>query len=204
MTTSTATSLRFYLDPVCPWAWRAALWIREARQVRPINVIWDLFSLKAINQGTASLKEGHFKSEPSLRVMALLRMRYPAAEANELIDRFYLTVGSAAHERTQDIGDHEVVRQALRAAELDPQLLDAALADAATLDAVLASHNQAVNQGAFGVPTLVIERPDQLPTRGAYGPVINRVPTGEDAGQYWDHIAWLLEREEFFELKRSR
>jgi hypothetical protein len=34
--------------------------------------------------------------------------------------------------------------------------------------------------------------------------VITSVPTGEDAGELWDHIAWLAARDDFFEYKRSR
>ena len=35
-------------------------------------------------------------------------------------------------------------------------------------------------------------------------PVVTSVPTGEDAGELWDHIAWLAARDDFFEYKRSR
>lgn len=30
-------TVEFSFDPSCPWAWRAALWIREVEQVRPIQ-----------------------------------------------------------------------------------------------------------------------------------------------------------------------
>jgi predicted DsbA family dithiol-disulfide isomerase len=169
-----------------------------------VRVIWDLFSLQAINQGTASLNEAHFKSAPSLRTMALLRMRYEPAEANALIDQLYLHIGRAAFEESRDIGQQSVVAEALAAVGLEAALLDEAMADPATLDDVLRSHGEAVALGAFGVPSLVIERPGQPPTRAVYGPVISEVPTGEEAGLYWDHVAWLLERPEFFELKRGR
>src|SRR5262249_17015352 len=33
---------------------------------------------------------------------------------------------------------------------------------------------------------------------------LGTIPTGEDAGELWDHIAWLAAREDFFEYKRSR
>ena len=53
--------------------------------------------------------------------------------------------------------------------------------------------------GAFGVPTISVNG-----QRGFFGPVITSVPTGEDAGELWDHLAWLAARSDFFEYKRSR
>ena len=70
------TSLRFYFDPVCPWAWRTSLWIREVAKVRPLSIEWDILSLQAVNKGKDSLKETHFKSEKGFRIMALLRRKY--------------------------------------------------------------------------------------------------------------------------------
>ena len=65
---------------------------------------------------------------------------------------------------------------------------------------ILAEHQEGIERlKAFGVPTLSING-----QRGFFGPVITSVPTGEDAGELWDHIAWLAGREDFFEYKRSR
>ena len=65
---------------------------------------------------------------------------------------------------------------------------------------ILAEHQEALERhGAFGVPTISVEG-----KRGFFGPVITSVPSGEDAGELWDHIAWLANRTDFFEYKRSR
>ena len=39
---------------------------------------------------------------------------------------------------------------------------------------------------------------------GMFGPVINPVPEGEDAGELWDRFVWLMRQPGFFEVKRSR
>ena len=53
--------------------------------------------------------------------------------------------------------------------------------------------------GAFGVPTIVLPS-----SKGVFGPVTAVAPEGEEAGELWDHVRWLADREDFFELKRSR
>lgn len=169
-----------------------------------MRVEWDLFSLKAVNAGTESLKAGHFKSDPTFRVMALLRRTLSPEEANDAIDRLYLAVGQASHEDDRDIGEREVMAESLAAAGLQAELLDAALADDTLLDDLLRSHESGLALGAFGVPALVLERPGQQPTRALYGPVISEVPLGDEALAYWEHINWLMQRPEFFELKRGR
>jgi hypothetical protein len=37
-----------------------------------------------------------------------------------------------------------------------------------------------------------------------YGPVIDRVPAGEETGDLWDHILALTRHDSFYELKRPR
>jgi predicted DsbA family dithiol-disulfide isomerase len=131
------TSLRFYFDPVCPWAWRTSLWIREAAKVRPLAVEWDILSLQAVNKGKDSLKDTHFKSEKGFRVMALLRRKYGATEANQLIDKLYLELGQATHDRKEDIGDDTIMLTALKNIGLDEAILTEAMEDGSTLDDVL-------------------------------------------------------------------
>ncbi|HEX2915303.1 MAG TPA: DsbA family protein [Chloroflexia bacterium] len=196
-------TVKFYFDPVCPWAWRASLWMREVQQVRPVNVEWDFLSLQAVNSGKESLKETHFRSEKGFRIMALLRRKLGAEEANTMIDKLYLELGQAQHERKEDIGEDAVVEKALSNLGLDTGLLQEAMSDPTTLDDVQKSHEGIVGKGGFGVPTLVMSKANQE-LKPAFGPVIDRVPTGEDAGQLWDRVEWLMQRPEFFELKRSR
>lgn len=200
MSNENPRQLKFYFDPVCPWAWRTSLWIREVTKVRPLSVEWDFLSLQAVNSGKETLKDTHFKSEGTFRTMALVRRQHNPAEANQLIDQLYLEIGQACHERKEDIGQPETVKAALSKAGLDPALYDQAMQDPSTLEDVQQAHSQSVQLGSFGVPALML--PEN--TKTTFGPVIDRVPTGEDAGELWDHVAGLMGRSEFFELKRSR
>ncbi len=195
---TTPARLNFHFDPLCPLAWRTALWIREVRAVRPVEVTWRLFSLEIVNR-----KEGvepdyvNGRGWAALRTLALLRRR----NGNEAVERLYLALGAAAHGRKESIGEPDGVRAALRTAGLDAALVDEALADESTIREVEADHEEAVRRyRAFGVPTIAFEGSDV----GFYGPIIMEVPRGEQAGEYWDHLEWALQQPNLFELKRDR
>lgn len=199
------TTVRFFFDPLCPWAWRTSLWMREVRSVRPVALEWAIFSLEGNNDGLDGLRDGLWRSGPAFRTIALLHQRLAGPELHEAIDAFYLALGRATHERRENIGKHEVTAAALREAGLEAGLLDEALADTSTIDWVLAAHAEAVGIGAFGVPTLLLRHPARsYPDKGAFGPVIDSVPEGEDAGELWDHLSALIARPEFYEIKRPR
>ncbi len=196
MTTETTPKATFYLDPICPWAYRTSLWIREVRDVRPIEIEWKFLSLMAVNSGTENLKDVHAMSMNPLRVMALARR-----EGGEgAVDSLYETIGRARHEEKLDISERSVLEKAVEQAGLDPQLVERALSDESTLKDVQADHESGVDCGAFGVPTIQLNGE----CGGFFGPVISEVPKGEAAGQLWDHFAWLANSPSFFEIKRVR
>jgi predicted DsbA family dithiol-disulfide isomerase len=195
---TTPTSINFHFDPLCPLAWRTALWIREVRKVRPVDVTWRFFSLEVVNR-----KEGvtpDFQKDGSWaahRTLALARRQ----GGNDAVERLYLALGAAQHGRRESIKDLEIIQAAAKQADLDPGIVEAALADESTIQDVLADHEEAVRRyRAFGVPTLAIEGSDV----GFYGPIIQFVPRGEDAGEMWDYTSWALRQPNLFELKRDR
>jgi predicted DsbA family dithiol-disulfide isomerase len=195
---TTPVSIDFHFDPACPLAWRTFLWIREARKVRPINITWRFFSLEVVNR-----KEGvtpdyqNAGSWAAHRMLALARRQ----GGNEAVERLYQTLGAARHGHGENIKQPDVLRAAAKQADLDPGIVDAALADESTIQDVLADHQEAVQRyRAFGVPTIAIEGSDV----GFYGPIIQYVPRGEDAGELWDYTAWALRQPNLFELKRDR
>lgn len=190
--------INVHVDPACPLAWRTALWLREVRVVRPLDITWRLFSLETINR-----KEGvepDYQNGPgwaALRTMALARRN----GENKAIEQVYLALGAAQHGRKESIRGPEGVRMALQKAGLDPSLVDQALADETTTRDVQADHQEAVERyHAFGVPTIAFEGSDV----GFYGPIIQVVPRGVEAGEWWDHLEWALRQPNLFELKRER
>jgi len=188
--------VRFHFDPGCPWAWQSSRWIREVAKVRGVEVEWRLFSLAIVNADKEDpLADAHAKGTAALRSLVLVRRE----GGNDGVDRVYRAIGERTHERAEPLGP-AVVGPALEDAGFDPGLLDAALADDSTMDDVRAEHDSAVAEvGCFGVPTLVVES-----GKGLFGPVIADAPTGEEAGELWDHVRWMIEKEGLFELKRER
>ncbi|WP_052889749.1 DsbA family protein [Thermogemmatispora carboxidivorans] len=196
-TSATPIKLNFHFDPLCPLAWRTALWMREVRQVRPVAVTWRFFSLELVNRKEGAQPNYEDHGWAGLRTLALVRRR----EGNEGVERYYLALGAALHGRRESISDAAGVRAALERAGLNAGLVDEALADESTIREVEADHQEAVERyHAFGVPTIALEG-SQV---GFYGPVIIQVPRGAEAGEYWDHFYWALQQPNLYELKRER
>lgn len=189
-----ATQLSFYFDPLCPWAWRTSTWIREVQRHQPLDVRWRFFSLAIANDLDRDLVV-------PLRVAALLDRQ----EGNETVGRFYEALGTLIHEDGADAREpgalENLTRQALGTLDLDRHLADRALDDPTTLDEVMTQHQEARERfGAYGVPWLVIGDHDF----GFNGPIIDRVPRGQAALDFWEHISWVLAQPYFYEIKRNR
>jgi 2-hydroxychromene-2-carboxylate isomerase len=183
-----------HFDPICGWTWRASLWLRAVREVRPVTITWRFFSLD--KNRDEPWEEG--RSGQALRTLALARREY----GNEAVDRLYLALGPARHERREELSDPAVVDAAVVAAGLPTDLRAAAVADPSTREAVEADHQVAKEQHrAFGSPLLIL---DGGAGPAIFGPVLDAVLLGEDAGQFWDRWVWLARRPEFFEMKRPR
>jgi predicted DsbA family dithiol-disulfide isomerase len=185
------TPLTFYFDPVCPWAWRTSLWAREVQRQQPLDITWKVFSLGIANG----------RSDPNwrnyLRALVLARRE----GGNDAIDRLYLAMGQAVHDRREDIKKPQVLEAVLEGAGFDRALYSRALDDPSTEEEVTSEHNEAKDRfEAFGVPWLVLDGRDF----GFYGPVISEVPQGEDALELWRHTAWLFTQPYLYEIKRER
>lgn len=186
--------LTFYFDPLCPYAWLTSLWAREVRRSRDLDIEWRFLSLTRIND----------RSEDSLaplRIAALARRE----GGNEAVDRAYLALGRAIHERKAGPRDperfREVARETLAEVGLSPALVERALEDDSTRAEVVAEHDRAVDRyGAFGVPWLVLGDDEY----GYFGPVVAERLRGEQALELWEHFTWLVEQPYLYELKRSR
>lgn len=192
-----STPVRFWFDVTCPFAWLTSRWIKEVEKVRDISIEWVPMSLSVLNEGRENLPED-YKAKMTLawapaRVCAAVASKEP-----EKLDALYTAFGTAIHRDGQRDFD-AVIGQVLDSAGLDASYAEFATGGPID-DTLRAYHRSAMDAVGDEVGTPVIE----VDGTAFFGPVITRVPTGEDAGRLFDAAAELASFPYFFELKRSR
>ncbi len=194
---ATPQRVDIWVDPSCPWAWITARWILEVGAVRHLEASWHVMSLAVLNEDRdlpAAYREFLDKTWGPVRVLVAAQ----EGHGPDALLRAYLAYAELlhVHKRPVEAGLHA---DALAAAQLPAEL--AAAADSSALDDVLrASHHAGMAPVGTDVGTPVIH----VDGVAVFGPVLSRVPRGEQAGALWDGV-WLLARHPYFyELKRTR
>jgi hypothetical protein len=203
--------IRFYFDPVCPFAWMTSRWVRMVAAQRGYTIDWRFISLRMINSaidyGThfpAGYDEGHTSGLRLLRVAARARAEHGRAA----VGPFYETVSSeifdapgAAELTPATRGSRDFVEPLLAKAGLPVGLADA-LDDTGWDDEIRAEGDEALSLTGRDVGTPIIQfGPPAGPA--FFGPVISRLPAPDDAGRLWDYVTGLAGFPGFAELKRS-
>jgi 2-hydroxychromene-2-carboxylate isomerase len=194
---NTSNKADFWFDPMCPFAWVTSRWIGEVEKVRDISVDWHVMSLSVLNEGR-DLPEEY--QESMKRGWGPVRVITAARELHgpDVVKPLYDAMGSQIHlEGNKDFAD--VIAKALAEVGLPPELADHAGTDA--YDAQLrASHQDGIGRVGQDVGTPVVA----FNGTAFFGPVITRIPRGEEAGRLWDATVQLASFPYFFEIKRSR
>jgi 2-hydroxychromene-2-carboxylate isomerase len=191
------SKVTLWVDPVCPFSWNTARWLRVVADKTGMAVDWQLMSLAVLNEGRelpAPQQARMHDSQQVGRLMAAIAREKGAAGWTAA----YFAFGERYFDGSEPLDDSLVAHVLAAAGARDTAA--AVISDASLDEVVRRGHQEA--QDALGEtggsPILRVDG------HAFFGPVLTAVPDAEDSVALFDAIATMGAVPQFAQLQRPR
>ncbi|MEE2854775.1 MAG: DsbA family protein [Actinomycetota bacterium] len=193
----TRPTVTLWLDPVCPYSWNTARWLRAVAEKTGLAIDWHLMSLAVLNEGRelSPAQQAHMRDSRQIGwLMAAIARDHGDAGWNAA----YFAFGERHFDRSEPVSG-DLVAQVLMAAGARGAEA-AAVSDASLDDFIRTQHEE--GQKALGEtggsPIL------RIGDHTFFGPVLTGLPDSDAATALFDAIATLAAIPQFAQLQRPR
>lgn len=186
-----------WLDPVCPFSWNTARWLKDAADKVGFGLELRLMNLAVLNEGRQLPPPQEARMNDSRNAGRLMAAVRDEVGVGALVAA-YFTFGQLYFDQSASV-DGRLVAQVARAAGA-PRITATVLADATWDAAVRQSHESSQRAlGDIGGSPLIT-----IGGHTVFGPVFSAVPDPDRTVTVFDAVTALVSTPQFNQLERPR